>query len=325
MKTVQFGNTGQEVSEMCLGTMMFGNRCDESESSLILHTALDRGVNIIDTAESYEKGLTEEILGRIMKGKREKIFIITKGHIGEKGLEQRIDESLKRLQTDHIDCYLIHWPKIGMDVEKVMSSLNQIVQKGKARFIGCSNYPAWLLSYSNALAGEKGWEKFRCLQVPYNLIERGVEVEVLPMTLAENLAVITYRPLVIGLLTGKYIPGQSLPEDSRGKDDERIQDWLSRYGEGVKKLIDFAEKRNLSPAQVAIAWVRFSPAVTCPIVGVSSVSQLKSSVKAFDISLSEEEYQELTGMFDTEVKEESGGKYKALRRELFFLNKDNEK
>jgi aryl-alcohol dehydrogenase-like predicted oxidoreductase len=318
MNDVPFGATGVTVSELCLGTMMFGDRCDQAESDRILSSAIDHGVNFVDTAAMYVNGGTEEILGHILKGRRDKLFIATKVHKGVDGQSIRtsIDESLQRLQLDYIDLYLIHWPKTGMQPAVIMEALADVVQSGKARFVGCCNYPAWLVAHSNALAAVNGWPRLVCNQIPYSPIERGVEVEVLPQALAENVAITCYRPLVFGLLAGKYQPGQPLPDDSRGQRDARIPNWLEKYGDGIVRFNQFAAERGLHPAQLAVAWQRKSPAVTCPIIGVSSARQLESSFKAFDVNLSDAEYAEVTAMFDTAVKEEAGGAFAGLRREL---------
>ncbi|MFH1904395.1 MAG: aldo/keto reductase [bacterium] len=321
MKLVKLGSTEEQVSKMCLGTMMFGRRCDEKESDRILSFALDNGVNFIDTAAMYGEGETEKILGRIMKSRRKKLFITTKVHKGidSKSILASIDESLKRLQTDYVDLYLIHWPKEGMNPEKIMEALNEVTESGKTRFIGCSNYPAWLFAHSNCIANLRGWKPFINHQVCYNIIERGIEIEVLPQAIAENIAITTYRPLAIGLLTGKYKPEEPIPDDSRGYGDWRISTWLKRYKNGILRFFQFAKDHDLTPAQLAISWVRKSTAVTCPIVGVSSLNQLKEGIKAFDFNLSYQEYKEVTDMFDTGVKEESGGDYKNLRRHLSLL------
>ena len=320
MKRVKLGWTNEDVSEMCLGTMMFGHRCDESETKRLLSYALGVGVNFLDTAAMYCEGRTEEIVGRSIYGKRKEFFITTKVHKGldEKSIAGSIEESLKRLGTDYVDLYLIHWPREKMNPEEIMESLNKVVHSGKARFVGCSNYPAWLLAYSNACAPGNGRAKFVCNQVPYNLIERGVEVEVLPQAIAEGIAITAYRPLVRGLLAGKYKAGEPPREGSRG-DSREMAIWLGKYGESIQKLLKFTEGKGVSMAQVAISWLRKSPAVTCPIVGVSSLEQFKASLKAFYFDLSNEEYKEVTKMFDTEVKEEAGGAYKDLRRHLSLL------
>jgi len=318
MKYVKLGKTGETVSEMCLGTMMFGDRCDEAESDRILATAVDHGVTFVDTAAMYCQGYTEEILGRILKGRRDGLFIATKVHKGVDGgsVLESIDESLARLQIDEVDLYLIHWPRVGMRPEEIMRALNGIAAQGKARYVGCCNYPAWLYARSNAIAAQSNWAPLICNQIPYNLIERGAEVEILPQAFAEGVAITTYRPLVMGILAGKYEIGVPLPADSRGQTDARIPAWLDKYSESIRRFNQFAADRGLHPAQLAIAWVRHSPAVTAPIVGVSSADQLQATVAAFDVDLSDEEYAEVTGLFDTAVKEEAGGRFPELRRAL---------
>ncbi|GAB4262928.1 MAG: aldo/keto reductase [Candidatus Promineifilaceae bacterium] len=316
MNYIEFADTGMKVSEMCLGTMMFGDRCDEAESARILDTAVAQGVTFIDTAASYCDGLTEEILGRIIKGKRDQLFIGTKvtKTTDADWILRSIDESLTRLQVEYVDLYMIHWPREQMDIPAMMEALNTVVTQGKARFVGCCNFPAWLLAHCNAIAERNGWARLVSNQIPYNLIERGVEVEVIPQAIAENIAITTYRSLALGLLTGKYQPGQPIPTDSRGQSDKRVAAWLEKYGDAISGFYQFAAARNLHPAQLAVAWVRHSPGVAAPIVGVSSEQQLQASIGAFDVVLSDDEYAELTGMFDTAVKEEAGGNYPNLRR-----------
>ncbi|GAB4566977.1 MAG: aldo/keto reductase [Anaerolineae bacterium] len=328
MKYVTLGTTEAQVSQMCLGTMMFGERCDEAESERIVGTAMDAGVNFLDTAWSYANGQTEEILGRVLKRlnrPRDEWFIVTKVTRTTAGdwIRQSIDESLSRLQLDYVDLYLIHWPRQQMNIPEMMSALNDVVQAGKARYVGCSNFPAWLLAHCNAVARQNGWPTLVCNQVPYNLFERGIEVEVLPQAVAESIAITTYRPLFMGLLAGKYQPGAPLPADSRGETDERIARWLERFGDSIQRFNAYAADRGLHPAQLAIAWVRHSPGVTAPIVGASSVSQLEASLGAFDVTLTDEEYAEITGMFDTAVKEESAGNYAALRRSFDLVARDH--
>ena len=328
MNYVEFGSTGEKISEMTLGTMMFGVRCDEQESDRILGTAFDQGINSIDTAAMYANGLTEKILGRIIKGRRDRLFIGTKVHKGvdANSILESINESLTRLQTDYVDLYMIHWPVVGMNPEEMMAALNKVVAQGKARYVGCCNYPAWLLAHSNAIAQQNGWPKLVCNQVAYNIIERGIEVEILPQAVAEKVVITAYRSLAQGLLTGKYRHGQPLPDNSRGESSSQIITWLSQHGEAVERYLSFAKIRGIHPVQLALAWVRYSPAVTSPIVGVSSLAQLQTSIDAFDFNLTADEYDELTFLFDTEVKEEGlqrfpGLKYNfpRLRRNLGLL------
>lgn len=316
MNTIKFADTDVDISEMCLGTMMFGDRCDEAESARILDTAVSQGVTFIDTAAMYCNGITEEILGRITKGKRQDLFIGTKvtKNTNAAWIAQSLDESLTRLQTDYVDFFMIHWPRENMLIEPMMEALNNAVVAGKTRYVGICNSPAWLLAHCNSVAQRNGWAKLVGNQIPYNLIERGAEVEVIPQAVTEKIAITTYRSLSMGLLTGKYQPGQPMPEDSRGYTDKRVALWLEKYGDGIRGFFQFAADRNLHPAQLAVAWVRHSPGVAAPIVGVSSERQLQASIDAFDVALSAEEYEELTGLFDTAVKEETGGNFPNLRR-----------
>lgn len=321
MNYVTFGQSNEQVSEMCLGTMMFGERCDEKESDRILAAAVENGVNFVDTAASYCDGLTEEIVGKIIKGRRDKLFLATKVPKQTDGewIKKSIDESLRRLQVDVVDLYMIHWPRVGMRTVEMMEALNALVKSGKVRYVGCCNFPAWLLAHCNDIANQNGWAPLICNQIPYNMIERGVEVEVLPQALAENIAITVYRPLLMGVLTGKYRPGEPLPVDSRGYTDKRVPTWMEKYGDGLNYFFKLATELDLHPAQLAVAWVRHSQAVTCPIVGSSSLGQIQSTIKGFDFNLTDEQYTAVTAAFDTEVKEESGGGFPKLRRVLNLI------
>jgi aryl-alcohol dehydrogenase-like predicted oxidoreductase len=328
MKTVSFGATGVKVSELCLGTMMFADRCDYAASESIVNTALEHGIDFIDTAAMYSAGACEEFLGRILRGKRDKVFLGTKvvKGIDRASILSGLDESLARLQTDYVDLYMIHWPVQGMNVVEVMQALNETVQSGKARFVGCCNYPAWLVAHSNAIAERNGWARLSCNQVVYNLIERGAEVEILPQAVAEKIAITAYRPLAIGLLAGKFSSTTPMPAEARGKTDARVITWLSQHGRSIDRFNRFAREKGIHPANLATAWVRYSDGITCPIVGVSSLKQLEESVRGAEVDLTADEYAELTDLFNTEVKEEGlqlfpGLKYNfpRLRRNLHLL------
>ncbi|KAB0677405.1 aldo/keto reductase [Aureimonas leprariae] len=322
MKTISFGSTGETVSRMCLGTMMFGRRCDEREADAILGLALDRGVTFLDTAAMYENGETEAILGRILAGRRDRFFITTKVHRSVDGATIRasIDESLARLRTDHVDLYMIHWPATGMRPAEMMEALNDVVAAGKARFVGFCNCPAWLFAHCNRIAAENGWAPLVCNQLPYNLLERGIEVEILPQAVAEGVAITTYRALLAGLLAGKYRPGEPLPSDARGQTDARIGDWLSRYGEGVAKLHAMAAEMGVQPGHLATAWVYGREGVSTPIVGVSSLEQLRSAIDGFELELAAEQRDRLSSFFGAEVKEEAGGRFPELRRSFELVS-----
>lgn len=314
MNQVPFADTGVNVSELCLGTMMFGGRCDQAEADRILGTALDHDVNFIDTASMYGDGRTEEILGEIMADRRDRLFLTTKvNSVAAADIRTSIDASLARMKTDYVDLYLLHWPGEGMKPGEMMEALSDVVAAGKTRYVGCCNFPAWLVGHFNTIAAVSGMPRLLCNQIAYNIIERGVEVEILPQAAAEQIAITAYRPLVQGLLSGKYRWGRPLPENTRGQTSAQIITWLSQYGEGVERFIRFAEERAISPVTLAVAWVRHNEAVTAPIIGVSSLAQFQGSLDAFSYSLSDEEYAEVTAFFDTEVKEEGLQRFPGLR------------
>lgn len=297
MKKVAFGKTGEELSEMCLGTMMFGERCDQAESDRILSAALEAGVNFVDTASLYAGGVTEEILGQILQGRRDKVFLASKVRIDTAGVVESIEDSLRRLQTDYLDLYFIHAPMRGMDPVQIMGDLDRVVREGKARFVGCSNYPAWLVTHSNCIAQQRGWPEFVCNQVPFSLIERPADIEILQQAYTQNLGIMAYRPMCMGLLTGKYTPGELLPEDSRSVTDKRIAWLLDEFGHAISGLLQMAEEMGVQPADLAVAWLRGNPGITTPIIGVSSLRQLQANLSAFEFDLSDEQYQQLDEMF----------------------------
>jgi len=331
MKYVEFPNHALKVSTICLGTMMLGDKCDYPLSEAIIKQSLDLGINFFDTAAMYGQGKTEEYLGKVLKGvSRDKIFIGTKvvKGVDRESIMSGIDESLSRLQMDYVDLYMIHWPVVRMNLTEIMSALNDVVKSGKTLLVGCCNFPAYILASANAIAAENSWPKLICNQVAYNLIERGIEVEILPQALLEGIAITAYRPLAVGLLTGKFRPGMPMDSDARGAVDSRVITWLSQHGASIERFISLAETRGVKPAQLAVAWVAHSKGVTAPIVGVSSVNQLEISAQANDLELTEEEYKSIAAIFRTEVMEEGlqlfpGLKYNfpRLRRNLNLAHK----
>jgi aryl-alcohol dehydrogenase-like predicted oxidoreductase len=211
----------------------------------------------------------------------------------------------------------------------MMGALNEVVASGKTRLVGCCNFPAYLLASANALAAANGWALLRCNQVAYNLFERGVEVEILPQALLEDIAITAYRPLAIGLLTGRLLPGMPMDAATRGATDSRVLTWLSQHGRSLERFVALAREMGVEPAQLAAAWVMHHPAVTQPILGVSSLAQVESAVCVPEVQLSEVQRQEITDMFHTEVTEEGlqrfpGTKYNfpRLRRHLSLAVKE---
>jgi len=307
MEYTRFSQYPLQVSKICLGTMTFGDKCDYEVSEKIIRGAYENGINFFDTAAMYSGGVSEEFVGKALAAiEREKIFIGTKvvKGIDKESIISGLDESLKRLKMEYVDLYMIHWPVVGMNLTEMIGALNDCVQSGKTKLVGCCNFPAYLLAAANGIAIEKGWKKMMCNQVAYNMIERGVEVEILPQAIVEDVAITAYRPLAVGLLAGKFRQKQKMPASARGTTDSRIITWFTQYGEGIERFVAFAEKKGIHPAQLAVAWILHSPAITSAIVGVSSLKQLESNLKAVEVKLTDAEYAEVTSFLDTEVKEE---------------------
>ena len=315
MHTVPFGRTGERVSALCLGTIPFGVSCGPDDTARVIDAALDLGVTFVDTAAKYAGGCSEEYLGRAIKSKRHRFFLATKVHPGPDAGEiiTGLDQSLARLQTDHVDLFQIHHPCPGMRPEDVMRALDL----PSARASPASWAPATFRPGSSPTAmpspGATDGSPLVSNQVPYSLIERGIEVEILPQAVAEGHAITVFRSLAVGLLAGRYRPGEPIPAGSRG-DEPRFTAWWERYAVGIGRLHEFAARRGLRPGQVAIAWASQARGVTLPIVGVSSPAQLTESARAMEVTLTPEEREELAGYFDTAVKEETAGAFPGWRR-----------
>ncbi|MFW6286974.1 MAG: aldo/keto reductase [Candidatus Sumerlaeota bacterium] len=325
MRSVKLGNTNLNVTPFCLGTMMFGGKTDAAESDKVIRGAIDGGVNFIDTADMYTGGDSEKIIGKTLKesGLRDRVVLASKGAIkigdglndvgaSRYHLVRALEGSLERLQTDRIDIYYIHWPQEAMNLEETLRTLDDMVRQGKILYPACSNFPAWLAVEAKRIADLGGYAPFVCGQYPYNLIERGLDVEVLPMAKALGFGITCYRPLCLGTLTGKYLDG--VPESARGQKDERAVNWSEKYAEGIAKMKTFAEERGYTAADAANAWVASHPYVTSPIVGVSRMEQLEKNLKGFEWEMTAEEREEISSFFPTEVWEEGGGQFPNWRR-----------
>jgi 1-deoxyxylulose-5-phosphate synthase len=332
MHYTNLGNTNLKVSRFCLGTMMFGapapGKPDREASITITHRAIDAGVNFIDTADIYNAGECETILGSALEGRRDQVVLATKAGMkmgdgpNDQGISRfhmvrALEASLQRLKTDRVDLFYVHWPMAAMNLEEMMRTLDDLVRQGKALYAACSNFPAWLLCRSNWVAEVGNYVPLVAGQYPYNLIERGLEVEILPMAQALKVGITIYRPLAIGVLTGKYL--DNIPAQTRGVQDERIPTWTNKYRDGIAKLNQFAADRGYTTADAANAWVASHPAVTSTIVGVSRLDQLEANLKGAAWQMTPEERATVTSFFPTEVWEEAGGKFPWWRRTAEIL------
>ena len=315
MKIKKMGRTGLKVSEICLGTMTFGNQCDEQTSFEILNKAWEAGVNFIDTADVYPLppdlktvGATETIIGNWLKnhpGRRHEVILATKcnGRMSnspnDQGLSRRhimdaVDASLKRLQTDFIDLYQVHFYDPNTPLDETLKALDDLVRLGKVRYIGCSNFLAYQLSKSLWISDKRGISRFDCIQPRYNILFREFENELFPLCTEEGIGVIAYNPLAGGFLTGKHKKETGPETGGRFNLGEAGKLYRSRYWndaqfDAVEKMKFFFNNRNKSLTQIAAAWVLSQPVVTSAIIGASKPEQLGDSLSSVNITLDDEE------------------------------------
>jgi aryl-alcohol dehydrogenase-like predicted oxidoreductase len=312
------GTTGLKVSDLCLGAMTFGRETDEENSRQIMDRFVEAGGNFIDTADVYSIGASEEIVGRWLAGaKRDDLVIATKVRFpmgqgpNDVGLSRKhilagVEASLRRLRTDYIDLYQVHcWDQIT-PLEETLSTLNTLVQSGKVRYIGASNYSGWQLQAAIDLTKRLGWEPFTCLQPQYNLLCRSTEWEVLPVCLREGLGVIPWSPLRGGWLSGKYRRGMEMPPVGTrvaiAEEKGWGESWSAYNNEHTWRVLDalfaVAEEVGKQPAQVAINWLLQRPGVTAPIIGARTMEQLEANLGSSGWALRAEHLERLAAASD---------------------------
>jgi aryl-alcohol dehydrogenase-like predicted oxidoreductase len=296
------GNSGLRVSELCLGTMTFGEDwgwgSSKDESRRVLDAFLEEGGNFIDTANVYTNGTSETLLGEFLQERRDSTVLATKytnsfpgtdpnaGGNQRKNMMRAVEASLKRLQTDYIDLYWLHiWDKIT-PIEEVMRAFDDLVKQGKVLYVGVSDMPAWVVSRANTLAELRGWTAFVGLQIEYSLIERTVERELLPMAESMGLGVTAWSPLAGGVLTGKYAEGRAAA-DARMNSEmmKAFHREDDRVGAVVAEVRTVALEVGRSPAQVALAWLRHRPVPVIPIIGARRMEQFRDNLACLDLNL----------------------------------------
>ncbi|MFW5741704.1 MAG: aldo/keto reductase [Spirochaetota bacterium] len=311
MHVLRLGSSGLKVSEICLGTMTFSREADEKTSFAIMDYYRERGGFFLDTANIYSDGASEQTVGRWIKdrGVRSSVILATKvyGRMGpgpnDEGLSRyhittEVENSLRRLQTDVIDLYQIHRWHTGSRIDETARALDDLVRAGKVRYIGCSNLRGYqLASYLNYMDSHL-LSRFVSLQPAYNAINRSAELEMFPLVEQEGLGVIAYNPLGAGMLTGKYKRAGELPESARM---QAYENYFKRYYtdqalDVAERFVEHAATIGMTPAQLAIAWVRGDSRVTAPIVGARNVDQLADSIGALDRKLSSEEREAVPAM-----------------------------
>jgi 1-deoxyxylulose-5-phosphate synthase len=307
MEHVRLGQSGLKVSRLCLGTMTFGLQCNEEQSRSILSAAADAGITFLDTSDAYPVGgtfktvgQTEEILGRWLKGQRDDYIVATKGFVpmsrrpwdggnSRKHLLDAIDASLRRLGTDYVDLYQLHGYDPDTPIDETLDALNRIVESGKARYVGVSNWLAYHVARALGRSDVRNLSRFITVQPRYNLLFREIERELLPMCHDEGLGVISYNPLAGGLLTAKH-KRDEVPEGTRfalGTAGKRYQEmyWHDQQFATIERLRLLASEAGISMATMAIAWVMSNPTVSAPIVGASQPEQLVDAFAALEFKL----------------------------------------
>jgi aryl-alcohol dehydrogenase-like predicted oxidoreductase len=303
MRMRTLGGTGIKVSPYCLGAMMFGawGNTDHEDSVRIIHAALDRGINFIDTADVYSQGESEEIVGQALKGRRDEVVLATKAH-GQMGddpnaagnsrrwIVREVENSLRRLGTDYIDLYQMHRPDPATDIDETLSALSDLVRSGKVRAIGSSTFPAEQIVEAQWVAERRGHERFRSEQPPYSILARGAEAAVLPACARYGMGVITWSPLAGGWLTGRYRKESDI-DMTRGRAQripQRFDPSLpgnARKLEAVEELIKIAADAGTSLTHLAVAFVIAHPAVTSAIIGPRTMDQLTSLLDGAEVTL----------------------------------------
>lgn len=303
MEYRSLGRSGLRVSPLVLGTDNYANPTSEADAHRIIHMALDAGINLIDTADLYAQGESERIIGRAIKesGRREQVLLATKAFYptgpgpNDRGnsrlhLLRACEESLRRLQTDVIDLYQLHRPDFSVPLDETLRALDDLVTQGKVRSIGSSTAPAWHIMEAIMVSEMRGYVRFAGEQSPYNLLDRRVENELIPMVQRHGLGLITWSPLAMGMLAGRYAAAAPPPADSRavlrgGIYAERV---TARGVEVGNQFAALARTHGLEPAQLAVLWVKEQPGVTAPIVGPRTPEQLRGLLPVLEMSLGDE-------------------------------------
>jgi len=298
MKHKPLGRTGVQVSELCFGTMSFGGDADEATSAAMYKACRDAGINFFDSADQYNKGKSEEILGALMHGHRDDLVITTKcfnptgDDVNARGTSRRhviraAEASLKRLRTDRVEVFFLHHYDKRTPLEESMRALEDLVRAGKVLYPAVSNYSAWQTQRAVDLQERHDWARLQVIQPMYSLVKRQAEVELLPMAEANGIGVMPYSPAAAGLLSGKYSGKQGAKAAGRLKSNKMYE---ARYGEKwafdvAGKFVAFCKKKGLHPVSTAVAWVGAHPAITAPIVGARNLEQLRDSLNSVRIEM----------------------------------------
>ena len=307
MQYRKLGNSGILVSEIGLGTNNFGRRLDYKESEKITHHCLDLGINLLDTADMYSAGVSEEYIGKATKENRDKYIIATKvgmkweeginrGGLSSVHIKRSVEQSLKRLQSDYIDLYQTHIFDPQTNQEETLKALNDLVSEGKVRYIGCSNYMSWEVVEGIHIAKNNAWSEFITIQPEFSMFERDVESELIFACDKYNIGILPYFPLASGFLTGKY-KRNSMPKGARLSSNQHSawsEKWLTEKNFNIiEDLEKWAQKRGITMVQLAFSWLLAKKSVSSVIAGATSIEQLKTNANASGVVLSKSDIDEI--------------------------------
>ena len=312
MQYVRLGRSGLKVSRICIGTNMFGaGYVDDDRAISVVNEAREQGINFIDTADAYHSGLSEHVVGKAVKGRRQDFIIATKGFVptgpgvNDKGLSRAhlldaVEASLRRLDTDYIDLYQVHFWDPETPLEETMRALDDMVRQGKIRYLGCSNFAAWQLCRSLWVSDKNGFERFESVQPEYHFRKRDIETELFPLCDDQQVGVIPYQLLMGGMLTGAYQVGEAPPEESHitSRHASRAKDtyWTESNFEMIDKLKSISLEAGYEPVQMVLAWALSKPVITSVIAGSSRPEQVIQNAKTVDISLPSEVIEQMDSL-----------------------------
>ena len=301
MEYRRLGRSGVMVSSLCLGAMNFGGSTNEEDSFAIMQKAVEAGINFFDTANVYNKGESESITGRFLKEHklREQIVLATKvfsrvGDLPNEGggtryhIIKACEDSLRRLQTDHIDLYQLHRPPLTHPQEETLRAFDDLIHAGKVHYIGCSTHPAWMVMEALSISERYGLNRYISEQPPYNLLDRRIENELVPLCQKYDLAIIPWSPLAMGILAGRYPETDNYPEDSRAHrwDNNMVKARITQRGIDIGRAVsEMAQERGLTASQLSLLWIKDQPGITSPIIGPRTLAHLEDALVILDKKL----------------------------------------
>lgn len=329
----RMGRSGLKVSELCLGTLTFGHGVDEKQAKAIVDQALDAGINFFDTANQYNGGQSEIMLGKALQGRRRDAIVATKfempvGHrpndsgMSRYHIMEAIEDSLRRLQMDHVDIYYVHHIDIETEMEEMLRAMDDLVHQGKVRYMGCSNYQAWRIAEALGISERLNLYRFEVYEPQYSLVVRDIEQEILPYCRLKGLGVCVWGPLAGGFLTGKYRPGERSLPGTRSEDrfGWPSLDFADNADDTLSVLLDVAQQLGRTPAQVALRWVLDQPGVTSAIVGARTPEQLRENVFATGWKLDSESMERLNKVSAIRIRYPDAFESRIIPRRLTFID-----